>query len=62
MTIEITLKCDGYGCCESREISQDCDFEVYAVGFHKNFSTGFHYCRKCWPEVEKEIKEEKFIK
>ena len=57
MTVEITVKCDGLRCCESREIEHDTERHIERLGWGIDPRTGFHYCKKCWPIVQKEIEQ-----
>lgn len=54
MTIEIKVKCDGRGCHAEREIEDLTERDVERTGFHTDDRTGFNYCQRCWPKIEKE--------
>ena len=59
MTIKTTIKCDARGCHREAVIGSESDQAVESAGFKIDPIYGeYHYCSKCWPEVEKEITEE----
>ena len=59
MTIKIELECDASNCCASVEIEDNLMSDVEKSGWHTHPYDGYqHYCPKCWPTVEKEIKDE----
>lgn len=58
MTIRIELECDGDGCNQGTEINDYTEADVKHAGYSVDARYGGHYCKKCWPKVEAEMKEE----
>jgi len=56
MTVEIFVKCDARSCTNEREISDYTDKRIKSIGWHIDYSTGFHYCPQCWIIVQEELK------
>jgi len=61
--IEITMKCDAYGCCNSFDLTED-DLDnvnetLDNVGwFQDPNESEFHYCDRCWSQVQVELEAE----
>lgn len=55
MTVEITVKCDGLYCSESREIEDATERHIERLGWVADNRTGFHYCKKCWSVIREEM-------
>lgn len=59
MTVRIELECDGRSCCNSVEISDTLDADIEHAGYHTDpVHTEYHYCRTCWPKIQKELAED----
>ena len=59
MTVEVTVKCDAYGCHAETEIESDGCSDVERSGFTEDPRDPHqHYCGRCWPIVEKELQDE----
>jgi hypothetical protein len=52
MSYEITIKCDGLDCCRERSVD-----ELHRLPTAWGEHDSFHYCDKCWPQVQQEIKD-----